>query len=507
MGGAKGASRLIVERDGETLWPRLKDKRDIQKALTELLGFSHNLFINSIVFPQKVTRFIESKGPERKKIFDEAFKMLWVNKAATLASKKRQDLHLRRTGVAGELLGKETSLDSLEDILETMVKAASDFETDKASNLARINQNIETLEAESQGKAKQVQPILNREQGLLRDRDRVETSPLYLKRNQLSIDLNVKLPERNRIQRELRENEAALTKALSSKIVNCSKCNQPLPKKDSKTYIQSLRDTKGELQSKLLEVKPVIESLSQDLIDADKLGGELRDTREDLTSIQKELTAARKINLTIEGAKGRLEEMRKQVSELEASKHKDLSAPVKNKVFIVEKELKKLEGVKSKLDKKISTYDWLISGPLGPNGIKSFMFTRLVELVNYQLLVLEKFTGWGVALSVEGSGVRKNIEAIVSRRGFPVAYVDLSGGEGNLVNVMISLAIGEVVTSEQPVNIRIFDESFEGLDTENVEVVANLLSQIKADTSLFVITHKDEFNPQNCNRIRLTNDE
>ena len=135
------------------------------------------------------------------------------------------------------------------------------------------------------------------------------------------------------------------------------------------------------------------------------------------------------------------------------------------------------------------------------------MFSKLVELVNYQLAILEEHTGFGVTLSVEGDGVRKNIEAIVTREGYPVSYADLSGGESNLVNVMISLAIGEVVTIEQPVNIRIFDESFEGLDIENVEVVANLLSQIKSDTSLFVITHQSTFNPQNCNRLILSKDE
>jgi len=190
------------------------------------------------------------------------------------------------------------------------------------------------------------------------------------------------------------------------------------------------------------------------------------------------LVEAREINLTIEGAKGRLEEMEKQVKEVEASKFSDLSAPVKRKIFENTSSLNKITKKIVKVERQIALHNWIIDVPLGSNGIKAYMFSKLVELVNYQLAILEEHTGFGVTLSVEGDGVRKNIEAIVTREGYPVSYADLSGGESNLVNVMISLAIGEVVTIEQPVNIRIFDESFEGLDIENVEVVANLFHKL-----------------------------
>jgi len=478
VGGAKGSSRLVIERDGEILWPHLKDKRDIQKALTDLLGFSHNLFINSIVFPQKVTRFIESSGPERKRVFDEAFKMLWIKQALTIATAQKQEIVTRVRVLDASIDGETRALTSLAEILKTMDKAKEEFEEDKIKTLGQLTQDIQTLEAESEAKQQQVKPILATETELLRDKGKLETDPLYLSRNQISIDLNLKLPERTRIQRDLRENEAELSKALSKRVVKCPKCSQALPKKDSKEYIQSLRDTQITLQDKLIKVKPEVTQLSDDMIKADKLAANLKNTEDDLRGIGKALTKARETNLLIEASRGRLEELNKQLRELKASEYTDLSAPVRNKEFILEKSLKKLQKNKGKLNKKLEIYSWLISGPLGPSGIQAFMFSRLVELVNFQLLILEKFTGFGVTLSIEGSGVRKNIEAIVSRGGFPVAYPDLSGGEGNLVNVMISLAIGEVVTSESPINIRIFDESFESLSKDNVEIVAGLLSQI-----------------------------
>jgi len=91
------------------------------------LGFSYNLFINSIVFPQKVTRFIESSGPERKAILEESFKMLWINRAAKLAREKAQVFKNKLLTFKATAAGIIANLESLQDMLNTMTKAASDF--------------------------------------------------------------------------------------------------------------------------------------------------------------------------------------------------------------------------------------------------------------------------------------------------------------------------------------------------------------------------------------------
>jgi len=507
IGGAKGANRLIVEKDGETLWPKLKDKRDIQKALTELLGFSYNLFINSIVFPQKVTRFIESSGPERKAILEESFKMLWINRAAKLAREKAQVFKNKLLTFKATAAGIIANLESLQDMLNTMTKAASDFNEDKIKKLETLQGNIETLKETSSNQLQTITPILNAERDLLQDKLKYEQDPLLEKRNELTVELSLKLPERVRTKKALRDNESELNKTRVDKDTKCPQCHQVLPKVDFEQYISNLEDLKVTLQKKLTRLKAEIRKLEEQVLLANAAAKNLKDVSQDLRDLGTNLVEAREINLTIEGAKGRLEEMEKQVKEVEASKFSDLSAPVKRKIFENTSSLNKITKKIVKVERQIALHNWIIDVPLGSNGIKAYMFSKLVELVNYQLAILEEHTGFGVTLSVEGDGVRKNIEAIVTREGYPVSYADLSGGESNLVNVMISLAIGEVVTIEQPVNIRIFDESFEGLDIENVEVVANLLSQIKSDTSLFVITHQSTFNPQNCNRLILSKDE
>ena len=84
----KGASRLIlVTGDKES---KLRDKKDIQQDIIRLLGFSFELFKNSIIFGQKMKRIIEEKGPTRNKIFEEVFEVMFISKAKKRADEKKK---------------------------------------------------------------------------------------------------------------------------------------------------------------------------------------------------------------------------------------------------------------------------------------------------------------------------------------------------------------------------------------------------------------------------------
>jgi len=99
---------------------------------------------------------------------------------------------------------------------------------------------------------------------------------------------------------------------------------------------------------------------------------------------------------------------------------------------------------------------------------------------------------------------RKDIRAIITRDDNPVLFEDLSGGESQLVNVAIAFSMNDLLSSTKKVNIAVFDELFEGLDRNNIEIITDLL-QDKANglMSLYVITHKLDFSPRNCEIIKL----
>ena len=74
-----------------------------------------------------------------------------------------------------------------------------------------------------------------------------------------------------------------------------------------------------------------------------------------------------------------------------------------------------------------------------------------------------------------------------------VAYISLSGGEKRKVSLAVMLGLQELLkmSHKQKTNLMFFDEVAENLDREGLEGLYILLSELKKDKSLFVITHNN----------------
>jgi len=74
-----------------------------------------------------------------------------------------------------------------------------------------------------------------------------------------------------------------------------------------------------------------------------------------------------------------------------------------------------------------------------------------------------------------------------------VAYISLSGGEKRKVSLAVMLGLQELLkmSHKQKTNLMFFDEVAENLDREGLEGLYILLSELKKEKSLFVITHNN----------------
>jgi len=72
-------------------------------------------------------------------------------------------------------------------------------------------------------------------------------------------------------------------------------------------------------------------------------------------------------------------------------------------------------------------------------------------------------------------------------------YISLSGGEKKKVSLAVMLGLQELlkISHNQKTNLMFFDEVAENLDREGLEGLYILLSELKKDKSLFVITHNN----------------
>jgi len=74
-----------------------------------------------------------------------------------------------------------------------------------------------------------------------------------------------------------------------------------------------------------------------------------------------------------------------------------------------------------------------------------------------------------------------------------VPYISLSGGEKKKISLSVMLGLQELLkmSQEHDTNLMFFDEVAENLDQEGLEGLYILLSELKKDRSLFVITHNN----------------
>ena len=73
-------------------------------------------------------------------------------------------------------------------------------------------------------------------------------------------------------------------------------------------------------------------------------------------------------------------------------------------------------------------------------------------------------------------------------------YENLSGGEKQKVDIIIQLALRELLSNQLNIhsNILVVDECFDNLDTIGCQKILNLISNLDDVSSVFIITHHKE---------------
>jgi len=499
--GAAGRDRLIFEKDSEIFPKNIKDKRDIQTAITEVLGMSFALFTNTIIFPQRVTRFIEEKGAVKKKILEESFSLTWLTKMLDLAKNKRSDMGVLVSKKESEVKGLQSTIQDLNELISKAQESIDKQKQEKQQAIKKTKEDIAKLEAiagKQINKYTQLENHIKEDEEELRSTTMEEAYSFYSKNlvKQSEIINSLKA-----IRKEIADYEVHLTAI--RKGGKCSACGQTLPKKDldkqRRSYRLKLAAAKEKEASK---VKASLKIAAK--VAAGKILQEQADALEaSLLEDRAEWKAKEADRLAVEGSKGRLQELRIKLKELEARKINDLTPTLRQKREIASISLRKQFDILKKYQRKWNLLDWAITTPLSNSGIKAFLFDILLEALNNRIAYYERFTNIGVVLEINMNSARKDIDTVVTKNGYPVAYHDLSGGESQLVNTIMALAQNDILTKENPSNLSVLDEVFEGMDDEATELVGGLLQELAKDKSVFVITHSNNFNPHNANLIRM----
>lgn len=498
LGKTKGGSNLFIIKDGLPIESE-RNKIDKQKYIEKLIGYSYELFTNSIVFGQKLKRIIEESGPNKKKIFDEAFEVMFIDQA-----KKKTEVEKEKvTGAINEIESEQSKLEELiSDALENYddaIEFEKSFEKNREKNLSKLRDNRDKLKSKYDkvksdiesfkevSKDNILEDINNRKDKL----DKIEK--IRLKISNLTGEIE-------RLGSRIKEKEYELAKI---KPKECPVCKSEISKEKTNAMKVRLNDHIENCYGSLNDINAELGSYSNFADNKKKIQKELGKLQEKLGKQKEKEKNLKELKLSLSNYKDELNSIKEDILAIEKDKLVVKSPKYKDKLVKFKKKNKKLLKEMKVLTSKNDIYKWLIKDPLSNNGLKAYIFDSLLGKVNDKLNELQKHLGFRVEFGIDLESSRKDFYQVIYKDDMIILYPDLSGGQKQLVDFSVALAIHKVISSIRPTNIIFFDEPFEGLDTDCVDIISELITDEAKDKSLFMITHHPNFNPITSNNIHF----
>lgn len=443
--GSKGKDRLIIIKDGDTI--DVKGKGKIQDVINREIGLSYTLFMNSIMFGQGIKRLIQESNSDKKKIFEEVFDLEFLNLAKGIALQDKNN-------VIAQINEVEHQSQILKRELEVNKEAYFDLRDREKSFKKRIKEERRELKQDRE----KLTSLLIQKQKQIKDEVDASIQIKIKKQNKVILDLRGKIKD---------------AKSLS---------NVPLKKVIKELVIQL---EAGHYKRALRDAKSIYKAFS----DLDKYDKEYQEALERLEELSSVNDKYRKLKSECDDIASDIATVDEDLSKLKAEKLKVMSPKYKQKLREIRKNLRKVDEDFHNKELELENYNWLINDPLGNNGIKAYLFDSSLEFLNKCLDKYSEILGFRIEFNIDLGTARKEFVTLIERDGMIIDYDELSGGEKTLCNFSMALAMHEALTASKGVNIILFDEVFESLSSDNVELVTSLIHKYSEGKTVFVITH------------------
>ena len=518
--GAKGGNRVIVLKNGKI--EPLKGVKITQAYINNLLGYSPDLFKNTIVFGQKLKRLIDEQGTNKKGILEEAFDLFFIPQAQQKAQDKRKKLmelvsplNLKVQKLKAEITGKR---ELLKQAKENEKSAKDEWQQEI------VDYELEIKELEREIDLKRT---LNSKTDIKDLKREIHFKETDLKKLQPSIDEYYKTMEEIArlsqseiyLENTLKKVQKSLTKSQSqsqSKIEKCPTCGTNLEKLNQKQLKDHFKnelkinqkeydDTLDKLNIKkglIKEAKTQLTSLKEVINKSKYIETKIKELEKSLNSSTLGVSHVIQLENNLHKLKGKLQKVKDK-------KFQKKSPAIKLTIKKLKTELSELKPQYNSLSKDLEVTEWLIKDPLSNNGLKAYIFRDMVYKLNERMAYYSRFFGFRVEFEVDMDSHRKDINAfILQGNDNIIPYEDLSGGQAQFVAVIIAFSLHDIVSKGvRACNVLVMDEIFEGLSKNNIEKVSDIINSKMGDLSVNLITHRSEFNPYNGRIIKLGYDK
>lgn len=512
--GNKGDNGLFIINGDKVEQSALRDKADIKKKVQDLVGYSFDLFKNSVVFGQKAQRIISESGPRQKEILEQAFEVGYINKAHEMEKVDLKIIHKEYVGEVMTLQKQEADLESLKKILNLMREQKASFETNKADKLGILQKQLDGIKENIRNKERAIKASKGTKSSIQALESKLE---LYTNaKNAYNILENQEFKLSNEIDTLQDKAQVCLKKeeGIKGKISEgnsvCDVCGSILNKAgkiaQKERYKKEYNELKNEYLRLTVELSPKIKAQSDLIVkmreesnkftDAGQFEKQLKSLRmgyKPIKELQEDYEQLQRERVSVVGNMDMISTQKNPVR---------LKPKLKEKVNLKE-EIKVQKLRVKKLRRKVDIKEWLITDALSNKGLKAYIFQSMLGAINNRLAKYAKYIGFKAAITIDMASANKNVQIKVFLGEDEVPVADLSGGQCQLIDIAISFSIHDVISIDKICNVLFMDEVFESLDVENVELVTEIIQKKSRGLSLFLITHHNNFNVTGSNIIRL----
>lgn len=457
--GAKGKDRLVIVKDAVV--QDIKGKTKLQEFLNNELGLTYNLFMNSIMFGQGMKKLIQESNTDKKKLFEEVFNLNYLNVASTLAKQYKNSVSIKVNELTSRLNSLSREYETAKDAYKDFRNREKNFKSELAKESKELNRSQKSLE-----------------------KDIKEARLTYKKKKVTALEKKLD---------NLNSTYSSLSNSISkAKVIS----NQPLI--DVITEVIDLLENKrvSKALNKVLEIKKAYLSIED-------LNDKRESVRDSISETKEKLRKFNTIASNIDDLGEELEELKEKLSKLNNKNLEIVSPKYKEKANKLRTQIRSVNENLDKHKLELENYTWLISDPLSNKGIKAYLFDSSLDKLNQTLEAYSKVLGFRVAFEVDLNSTKKDFVTTIEMDGEYYDYDELSGGQQQLCNVAMALAMNETLTSSKDISIAFLDEVFESLSNDNIDIVISLLDHVFEGKNLFLITHQESLPLSNFKTLQV----
>jgi len=142
--GYEGGDSLMVFQNGTLLIDDTgKDKGQV--LINELLGMDERLFLNTVLFGQRMKKLISSSSDDKAKVFETMFDLDWLPKAKELAKKKLDEKKVEVAEIDSRVKVVQAKLESKKEQIRYIEAGIIDNTVKIETALEGINSSMQTI--------------------------------------------------------------------------------------------------------------------------------------------------------------------------------------------------------------------------------------------------------------------------------------------------------------------------------------------------------------------------